>query len=348
MSYRVGVLGAGYFAQFHIEGWQRIEGATLVAVCDRDRVKADAAGVAAFTDLDAMLETARPDILDIATPPPTHAEAIRAGLAAGVAAIICQKPFCSSLEEARAVTAEAEAAGIPLVVHENFRFQPWYRKAREAIEEGRLGTVWNMTFRLRTGDGQGPEAYLARQPYFQKMERFLIHETAVHWIDTFQFLLGPIESVYADLRRLNPNIAGEDAGIVIFEHSGGARSVFDGNRLLDHAAHNLRLTLGEALIEGEKGAMILDGNGLLTLRPFLSLERENLLDVVCWPGFAGDCVARLSTHVVAALNGRTAFENTARVYLRVRAIEEAVYDSAQHARRVRIEDDDDERPKTLP
>ena len=55
-----------------------------------------------------------------------------------------------------------------------------------------------LTFRLRTGDGQGPDAYLSRQPYFQKMEHFLVHETAVHWIDTFRFLLGDINAVYAD------------------------------------------------------------------------------------------------------------------------------------------------------
>ena len=336
MTKRVGVLGAGYFAQFHIEGWTRIEGATLVAVCDRDRSKAEAAGVGTFSDLTHMLNDANLDVLDIVTPPTTHLNAIKAGLAAGLEAIICQKPFCTSLEEARHATELAEAVGVPLVIHENFRFQPWYRAMRSVLDEGRLGQVWNMTFRLRTGDGQGPEAYLARQPYFQTMERFLIHETAVHWIDTFQYLLGPIEGVYADLRRLNPAIVGEDAGHVIFEHSGGVRSVFDGNRLLDHSAQNLRLTLGEALVEGEGGSLQLLGNGLLTFRRFGSQTIEIVLDVTSWPGFAGDCVARLSTHVIAALHKEGSLENTARAYLRVREVEEAIYQSAQHARRVGI------------
>ncbi len=68
---------------------------------------------------------------------------------------------------------------------------------------------WHMQAicRLRPGDGQGPEAYLDRQPYFQTMEKFLIHETGVHWVDTFAYLFGPAQSVYAGLRRVNPAIA---------------------------------------------------------------------------------------------------------------------------------------------
>ena len=42
------------------------------------------------------------------------------------------------------------------------------------------------------------DAYLARQPYFQTMERFLVHEVAVHWIDTFRFLQGEVEAVFKD------------------------------------------------------------------------------------------------------------------------------------------------------
>ncbi|MEO1294188.1 MAG: Gfo/Idh/MocA family oxidoreductase, partial [Pseudomonadota bacterium] len=165
-------------------------------------------------------------------------------------AVICQKPFCGGIEGGRRAAARAEADGRPLVVHENFRFQPWYREIRRLIDAGTLGALYQVAFSLRPGDGQGPDAYLARQPYFQRMPRFLVHETAVHWIDTFRYLMGEAETVYADLRRLNPAIAGEDAGHVIFDHDSGVRALFDGNRLLDHAADNTRRTMGEALVEG--------------------------------------------------------------------------------------------------
>ncbi|MEZ5740638.1 MAG: hypothetical protein R3E68_15060 [Burkholderiaceae bacterium] len=54
---------------------------------------------------------------------------------------------------------------------------------------------------MRLGDGQGPEAHLSRQPYFQQMPRFLVHETAIHFIDSFRFPLGEVGPT-ARLRRL--------------------------------------------------------------------------------------------------------------------------------------------------
>jgi len=137
-----------------------------------------------------------------------------------------------------------------------------------AIQSNKIGTVHQITFRLRTADGQGNDAYMDRQPYFQTMPKLLIHETGVHWIDTFRYLLGNPIAVYADLRKLNPVIAGEDAGYVLFEFESGKRALFDGNRHLDHAAENHRMTLGECLIEGTEGSLKLFGNGQVTHREF--------------------------------------------------------------------------------
>ena len=67
---------------------------------------------------------------------------------------------------------------------------------------------------MRPGDGQCPRAYLDRQPYFQEMPRFFVFETGVHMIDVFRFLLGEVTGVFARLRRLNPAIRGEDAGLI--------------------------------------------------------------------------------------------------------------------------------------
>ncbi|RMF40263.1 MAG: gfo/Idh/MocA family oxidoreductase, partial [Alphaproteobacteria bacterium] len=267
----VACVGAGYFSRFHYDAWARIAGARPVASVDRDIARARATGLAAYGDLDAMLAELRPDIIDIITPPVTHLGYIRKALATGPRAVICQKPFCRNLEEAREAARLAEAAGIPLIVHENFRFQPWYRAIRAEIEAGAIGEVLQLTFRLRPGDGQGPDAYLDRQPYFRQMPRFLVHETAVHWIDTFRYLMGPPEAVFADLRKMNPVIAGEDAGYILFRYPGGRRAMFDGNRLLDHAADNTRCTMGEALAEGNGGTMELRGDGSVHLRAFGAL-----------------------------------------------------------------------------
>lgn len=334
---RVACLGAGYFSQFHHGSWQRMPRVLPVGTCDRDGARARATGLPAFDDLDRMLVETRPDLLDIILPPDGHAAAIRTAFARGVQTIICQKPFCRDLAEAEAVTAEAEAAGVRIVVHENFRFQPWYRAIRAALDAGRIGQVQQATFRLRPGDGQGTRAYLDRQPYFQQMPRFLIHETGVHWIDTFRFLLGDPLAVYADLRRMNPAIAGEDAGYVLFDHPGRATALFDGNRHLDHASDNPRRTMGEALVEGTEGTIRLLGDGSVLLRRFGEAGETALLGPDDWEGFGGDCVHALQAHVVSGVLDGTPVENTAREYLQVIRIEQAIYQSAEEGRKMRLE-----------
>ncbi len=340
LDLRVGVLGAGYFAQFHLDAWARLgsEGVKLCALCDRDPAAAARSAEryaipAVCGSLEEMLEGESLDLLDIATPPPSHLAAIRAAAARGLPAI-CQKPFCASLAEAEEAVALAEAAGSLLAVHENFRFQPWHRECRRLLAAGALGEVYQATFRLRPGDGRGPEAYLDRQPYFQQMPRFLVHETAIHFIDVFRALLGEPDAVYARLARLNPAIAGEDAGIILFDFPAGTRAVFDGNRLADHAARNRRLTMGEMLIEGSAAALRLDGDGRLFLRLQGSNdETEHRYD---WQdrGFGGDCVFALQRHLVAHLRGEGSLANAARDYLANLRIEEAAYRSHELGRRI--------------
>ncbi len=336
MTVRVACLGAGYFAQFHYDSWARIERATVVGSCDKDIAKAEATGALAFDTLDRMLSETAPDILDIILPPVAQADAIRTAIRHGIKTIICQKPFCIDLAEASDITDLAETAGCRIIIHENFRFQPWYRTIHAAIRDGLIGDVMQITFRLRPGDGQGPDAYLDRQPYFQKMPRLLIHETGVHFIDTFRFLLGNPVSVYADLRKLNPVIAGEDAGYVVMEHAGGVRSILDGNRLADHNADNMRRTMGEGLFEGTKGTLYLHGDGSVSHRAFADQGLKTLLPPDTWDGFGGDCVNNLQNHVICGLLDGSPFENEARDYLTVIRAENAIYTSAKTGRKCEI------------
>ncbi|MEV8467257.1 Gfo/Idh/MocA family oxidoreductase [Fluviibacterium sp. DFM31] len=334
---RVACAGAGYFSQFQYDSWARLDRVTLVGSYNRHIDKARKTGLPAFDDLAQMLAETRPDVLDIILPPVAHAAAIRTALDAGIKTIICQKPFCNDLAEARQAIAAAEAAGARIIVHENFRFQPWYRRIKAALDDGAVGEVLQVTFRLRPGDGQGPHAYLDRQPYFQQMNPFLIRETGVHWVDTFRYLLGEPVSVYADLRKVNPVIAGEDAGYVLFEHPGGVRALFDGNRCLDHDADNTRRTMGESLVEGTDGTLTLTGNGAVSLRRFGGSDTETLLAPDTWDGFGGDCVHALQSHVVSGLLDGAPLENLAPDYLSVMEIESAIYKSAREGRKIMLE-----------
>ncbi|MEO0750266.1 MAG: Gfo/Idh/MocA family oxidoreductase [Pseudomonadota bacterium] len=333
---RVACAGAGYFARFHHDSWARMERATLVGVCDLDLAKAQATGAPAFDTLTTLLAQAKPDLLDIILPPKAQAGAIEQAITHGIKTVICQKPFCRDLAEARRMVGLAKASSTRLIIHENFRFQPWYRALKTHLMAGKLGRLLQITFRMRPGDGQGPQAYLDRQPYFQTMERFLVHETAVHWLDTFRFLCGDPSEVYADLHRVNSAIAGEDAGLIVMRHARGVRTVFDGNRCLDHASDNLRRTMGEALVEGTHGTIRLTGDGALWCRAFGAQEEACLLAPDTWDGFGGDCVHALQSHVVAGVLDGAPLENEASDYLNILAIEEAIYQSARTGAKVTL------------
>ncbi|MEO8310987.1 MAG: Gfo/Idh/MocA family oxidoreductase [Caldimonas sp.] len=335
---RVLGVGAGYFSQFQYLGWRNIESAECVAIVNRDEAKARELahryGVPkTYTDLDRALNEEKPDLVDLITPPQTH-RAFVARLAERVVPTICQKPFGESYADAVAITELAERASMPLVIHENIRWQPWYREARRLIDAGQLGTLHSVAFRLRPGDGQGPRAYLDRQPYFQEMPRFLVRETAIHWIDTFRYLMGEVRTVYAELRRVNPLIAGEDAGTIVFAFAGASTGLFDGNRLNDHVAANPRRTLGECWLEGSAGVLRLDGDARLWWKPHHGGEREHGYDRGPDDTFGGGACEWLQRHVVAHLTHGAPLENSARDYLTNLCVQEAVYQSASTHRRI--------------
>lgn len=339
-SLRVAAVGAGYFSQFHYLGWKNIKDAACVALADRDlskgREMAQRFGVPqVYERIETMLDEVRPDLLDIITPPPTHHAFVAAASERGIP-VICQKPFGENVADALVITELAERTNVPLVVHENFRWQPWYREAKRLIEAGQLGTLHAVAFRLRPGDGQGPRAYLDRQPYFQGMPRFLVRETAIHWIDTFRFLMGEVYAVSAQLRKINPVIAGEDAGYIVFEFESGATGLFDGNRLNDHVAKNPRRTMGEAWIEGSGGVLRLDGDARLWWKPHQGAETEHRYDAGPEDTFGGGACEWLQRHVVRHFAEGSPMENTARAYLRNLQIQEAVYASNAQGRRIVI------------
>ncbi len=275
----IACIGAGYFSRFHIEAWKRISEVELVAICDADLDKAkQMAGefnvAHTYATVEQLMEEETFEVADIITPPPTHLPLC--GLLAGRGKhIICQKPLAPSLEEAKQIVELCEKAGIRFMVHENFRFQPWYRKMKEMMEEGLIGDKLHQLYvRMRMGDGWGEDAYLGRQPYFRTMPRLLIYETGIHFIDVFRYLAGEVTSVYARLTQLNPVIAGEDSGMVLFEFERGGLGIFDANRYNESNAEDARYTFGQCWVEGNGGTIRLYPDGKLTLQPLGQSEEE--------------------------------------------------------------------------
>lgn len=334
---RISVVGTGYFSQFHYDAWKRL-GVKIVGVCSLNKNEATKISelfdnCEIFLNFEKMLIKTKPDLVDIIVPPENHLNFIKIASKHKIN-VICQKPFTNSLSQAKSAIKIAKKNGIALAVHENFRYQPWYRKINDLLEFSLIGDLFQVSFRMRPGDGQGKDAYLNRQPYFQKMERFLIHETAIHLIDVYRYLFGDIKSVFASLSRLNKNIKGEDAGIVLIDFANGIKGLFDGNRLSDHVANDRRLTIGEMIIEGSKGTIRLNGNGEIFFRKFQ--ENNEKLIKYKWSnkGFAGDSVFYYQKDVMEHFTKGKHLVNSAEDYLNNLIIEDAIYKSNKYKKLV--------------
>ncbi len=326
------MIGAGYFAQFHAEGWTRIPDATIAAIADKDCERAAAFAArwgipAVYTDTAEMIERERPEFADIITRPDTHLELTELAAGRGVN-VVCQKPMAPTVEDCAAMVRVCEQAGVRLIVHENWRWQPWYREVRRITDAGCIGRVFHLGFHLRNGDGRGPQPYAA-QPYFREMPRLLIYETLVHFLDTFRFLAGEIDSVYCVTRRLNPVIRGEDYAIIDVRFGGGARGLIDANRVSGPAACSV--TFGELRVEGDRGFVRMAPDGDLYITRYDKPERPHTYGKPL-NGYKGDSVRAFQEHAVACLRGGEPAESEGRAYLATVAAVEACYRSAASGR----------------
>lgn len=341
MSVRRGVvIGAGYFSDFHLDAWNRLPGVEIACVCDLDGAKARQTaakhGIAdASTDPRAAMERPDIDFVDIATPSAGRLELVKLAVERGLA-VICQKPLATDFSTAKQIIEVGANSAAPFMVHENFRFQPWYREIKRLLTAGAIGSrLHSIAVHSRMGDGWGEAAYLARQPYFRSMPRLLVHETGVHFVDTFRYLGGEIEECSASLRRLNPVIAGEDSGRLMFRFATGAEAVWDANRYNESLSDDFRYTFGEVLVEGDGGSIWLGFDGTIRIKP---LGQPAVVHQYAHPrqGFGGDCVYACQRHFLEVLNGEAVCETSPREYEKSLRVVEALYESARRNRPVSL------------
>lgn len=333
-------IGAGYFSQFHFEAWQRMKNVEILAICDTQEEKAQSIcrqyGIKnAYTDAEKMFESELPDFVDIITPPETHLLLCRSAIKRGID-IICQKPLAPTYEEAKRISEAVKSSNVRMMVHENFRFQPWHRELKRILDKKIIGNkLHTINLHMRMGDGWQSDAYMNRQPYFREMERLLIYETGIHFVDVFRYLAGEIATVYAKLRTLNSNIKGEDFAWVQFEFDNGALGFLDANRYNENIADNPRLTFGTVLIEGNKGSIRLYDDGKITIQQLgqkeiahpYTFEKKN---------FSGDCVYATQAHFIDCLETKKPFETEVYQYLKNISVQEAIYVSNEKGLPIKV------------
>lgn len=333
-------VGLGYFSQFHLEAWTRIESVELTAICDTDGGKAKSAvlkyGVPRFyTDVDEMLTKEQPDFIDIITPPETHLHLCQLAAEQGVS-IICQKPLAPTLKEANEIEALVSKNKIRMMVHENFRFQPWHREIKKLLNQNTIGnTLQRVQWRMRMGDGWQKDAYMNRQPYFREMKELLLYETGIHLIDVLRYFGGEINQVFAKLNRYNQNIKGEDAATVICDFKNGGIALIDASRYHESTCDNPRLTFGEVRIEGNSGIIHLHEDGKISIKKLG--QSETVHDYTFEDkNFSGDCVFETQKHFITQLISGEPFETDVKDYLNNILVIEKAYASDRVGQPIQI------------
>jgi len=208
----------------------------------------------AFTDHRAALEAVEADFVLIVVPPCHHREIALAALARGLP-VLTEKPLADTIAPAREMVAAAEAAGLPLVVSQNYRYQRWFQTMKRALAEGRLGRVDHLfvSFRLDVTDwGE----------FRHRMEDVLLVEMAIHHFDMMRCLLGrDAERVVA--YTWNPGwspYAGDPVAAVLILTEGGVPILYEAT-VVDRGV--LTGWNGWWRVECEEGALVYEGQEVL-------------------------------------------------------------------------------------
>jgi predicted dehydrogenase len=263
---RIGFAGAGAISQYHLTGWSEMPDAQVVAICDIDeakaRVKAQAFDISnVYTDFRTMIEREKLDAVDIVTPVGTHAALTRLAADAGLH-VSCQKPLTPTLREAEELIGYV-GERVRFMVHENYRFRPHYVRIREWLEQGRVGKITQARMTVRCQGmieaGGVPPFLLNRQPYLKEFTRLLIFEVLIHNLDAMRVLLGQLEVVAAQVAKVNRELAGEDAAVVLLKGTGGLTAVLDGNI---SAPGYGPLPIDRVEIMGTRGTLVFDRDRL--------------------------------------------------------------------------------------
>ena len=145
---KVGVIGGGGIVDAHIRGYRAYADAIkVIAVADvvTETVQRRAAELdaVAYTDFRQMISEADLDAVDICLPHHLHADAIVAAAEAGKH-ILCEKPLCLTVQQAELVQRTVSAAGVTLMCAHNQLYLPAVAKAKQLLEQGVLGTVYEV------------------------------------------------------------------------------------------------------------------------------------------------------------------------------------------------------------
>jgi myo-inositol 2-dehydrogenase/D-chiro-inositol 1-dehydrogenase len=230
MTVRIVVLGVGRIGSMHAEYLhRRVEEAEVVGVFDVFEETAQRVGADLGVPVAATLEEAlaiEADAVAICTSTDTHVDCMVAAAAAG-RAVFCEKPVSLDLAEVDRGLAAVTAAGVPLQIGFNRRFDPSHKAVADAVQSGFIGDVHLVRITSRD-PAPPPISYI-------EVSGGLFNDMSIHDFDMARYVTGSeVESVYAvGAVRVDPAIgeAGDiDTAVVVLTHENGAITTIDNSR----------------------------------------------------------------------------------------------------------------------
>src|SRR5205807_3061659 len=120
--------------------------------------------------------------------------------------------------------ARTTAGEIRLMVHENWRFRPWYRQMARWLSDGRIGDLLYCNISMFSSglldNENGRRPALERQPSLRTEDRLMIADVLIHHLDVARWLLGPLQVAYARSARTLSYVTGETLATIVLESPG--------------------------------------------------------------------------------------------------------------------------------
>ena len=226
MTFKIGILS---FAHMHAHSYaQELKahsGAILAGIADPDpergRKMADEFGTTYFAS-DADLLATGPDGVVITSENARHRAAVEAAVAAGVRAILCEKPLATTVEDARAMVALCAAAGVRLATAFPCRYSPAYLRLREQVRAGAIGDVVAIR---GTNHGAMPGGWFTDKAL---SGGGAVIDHTVHVADLNRWLLGrEATDVYAEIGSGFYHQDWDDTGFLTIGYEGGVFATLD-------------------------------------------------------------------------------------------------------------------------
>lgn len=231
----------------------RSAGVTLAGVVDPDPAAAAlaaSAGGRTWSSLEQALAEVEADAAVVASPPASHVVDTAACVARALP-VLLEKPAALGLAEARALERGVRAAGVPVLVGQNFRFLPRERVVRTALAEGSVGEPVRVTV-------LSARPASAAAPHLAAVENGALWDLALHHLDSLRGRFGEPLSVDAAGSTLAPDARGELRLELAWE--GGLRGSYlhiEGAPVYHH----------HEWVEGEQAALVVDGGRVFLARP---------------------------------------------------------------------------------